>query len=33
MIVPGVLFAAMALLNSGCGSNGCNIPASKKQKK
>lgn len=28
MMLPGFIFAGMALFNAGCGSNGCGIPTS-----
>ena len=26
MVLPGIIFTALALFNAGCGSNGCSVP-------
>ena len=32
MVLPGIIFTAMALFNAGCGSNGCAIPTKNRKK-
>jgi len=30
MILPGAIFAVMAIFNAGCGSDGCSVPTKNK---